>query len=350
LTAVSQRSIPLHRSALYREVVANWDGRLAIACSGGGDSSALVVLAGEAARRSKIPLPVVVHVDHRVRPESAREADIVAATARSRGLPFVRATVASPQATPIRMNEAELRLLRYEALLRMVTALGMDGVATAHTRDDQIETILMRLLTGSGGTASAGMRASWQLQLPGGTLKVVRPLLRVSREDLWRIVVDADITIVDDPSNVDLDVRRNRIRHRVIPELRAVFPGFEQPLQRAVELARVDGEFADEYVRTCVNLHAEVEGDRVLIERTFLRSAHPAVAGRVVQWAVRQLGLDDEREVTAERIDAVRRAARGRTGAVIQLPYQVVATIEREHVVLQASRDHDATARGGELA
>ncbi len=185
---------------------------LVVAFSGGPDSTALLLglrmLAPELGCR-----PIAVHVDHRLDAGSGSRAEAAAIIAARLETPF-RLLVALPADEPRTKGEgreAAARRLRYRLLEGERAARGARWVLTAHHADDQAETVLLRLAHGSGLAGLAGMRERH------GT--ILRPLLRLSREQLAAAVEAAGLEPVDDPTNDDLAVPRNRLRHRLIPAL-----------------------------------------------------------------------------------------------------------------------------------
>lgn len=184
---------------------------LIVAFSGGPDSTALLLglrmLAPDLSGR-----PIAVHVDHRLDAGSAARAEAAAVLASRLETPF-RLLVASadePRANG-ESREAAARRLRYGLLEHARIANGARWVLTAHHADDQAETVLLRLAHGSGLAGLAGMRERH------GT--ILRPLLRLSRAELAAAVAAAGLETVADPTNDDLAVPRNRLRHRLIPAL-----------------------------------------------------------------------------------------------------------------------------------
>jgi tRNA(Ile)-lysidine synthase len=204
-------------------------GALVAACSGGGDSTALLVLLAPVARRAGIPL-VGFHVDHQLRgPEGLRDARAAADLAASLGLPFVF------RSFPVRdlrqrgeSLESAARRLRYESLLALGRDLGPETLlATGHTLEDQAETVLLHLER-KMGRSRGGIRP----RRPDG---IIRPLLPFRREDLRAFLRREGIPWHEDASNVDERFARNRIRHRVLPALEASRPGTAVRLARAAE-------------------------------------------------------------------------------------------------------------------
>ena len=163
-----------------------------LAVSGGPDSLALLVLAAEAGLEA-----TAWHVDHGLRTGSAEEADVVRDVAARFGVGFRSVSVEIGAGPNL---EARARVARFAALPA--------GVLTGHTADDQAETVLLNLLRGAGADGLAGMR-------PGPT----KPLLALRRHETAEVCRASALHPVDDPSNADPSIRRNRVRHELMPLL-----------------------------------------------------------------------------------------------------------------------------------
>jgi tRNA(Ile)-lysidine synthase len=177
-------------------------GRLGLAVSGGPDSLALLTLA-HAAFPGEI---AAATVDHGLRPESAAEARFVAGICVRLGVPHAILTADQAIAGNV---QAGARALRYRLLGAWAAHEGMAWLATAHHRDDQAETLLMRLNRGAGLAGLAGVRARTELH----GLQVIRPLLGWSRAELAAIA--APLEPADDPSNADPRYDRVRLRKQL---------------------------------------------------------------------------------------------------------------------------------------
>lgn len=203
--------------------------RLALAVSGGPDSMALLLLAAAA-----LPGQVVVAtVDHRLRPESADEAVMVARQCAALGVPH--ATLVPEAPITGSSLQARAREARYALLSRWARAQGADALATAHHADDQAETFLMRAARGSGLSGLAGIRARTEI----AGMMVVRPLLDWRRAELRAIVRRAGMPFVDDPAN--RDARHDRTRFRELLEFHE-WLGVPQLAAAAAQLAEVDAD------------------------------------------------------------------------------------------------------------
>jgi tRNA(Ile)-lysidine synthase len=207
---------------------------LVLAVSGGPDSIALMWLMARWRRAlTKGPQLIAVTVDHGLRPEAAREAREVKRLAQRLDLPHrtLRWTGAKPRTG----LPAAARLARYRLLAQAARQSRATHILTAHTRDDQAETLLMRLLRGSG---IAGLAAMARESERDG-LRLARPLLDVSKSQLIATLKKAGIDFVDDPTNRDVNFTRPRIR-AVMPALAAEGGDARNLARLASRLARAN--------------------------------------------------------------------------------------------------------------
>jgi tRNA(Ile)-lysidine synthase len=219
-----------------KRLFADWRGAPAIvlAVSGGPDSIALMWLAARWRRAlARGPRLIAVTVDHGLRAEAAAEARQVKRLARSLNLPHrtLRWTGTKPKTG----LPAAARAARYRLLAQAALASGATHVLTAHTRDDQAETLLMRMLRGSG---IAGLAAMARESERDGLL-LARPLLNVSKSQLIATLKKAKISFADDPTNRDLNFTRPRIR-AVLPVLAAEGGDTRNLARLASRLARAN--------------------------------------------------------------------------------------------------------------
>jgi tRNA(Ile)-lysidine synthase len=199
--AISEREI----AALFASFPRS--GRVILAVSGGADSTALMVLAQRwRRRRARGPDLVVATVDHGLRRGSRAEAKSVGALARRLGLSHQ--ILPWRGAKPKTGIEATARAVRYRLLAELAQRLGAEAIATAHTLDDQAETMLMRLAAGSGPVGLAGMRPR---DVRDGIV-LLRPFLAVRKARLVATLAHAGIQWADDPMNADPAFARVRLR------------------------------------------------------------------------------------------------------------------------------------------
>ena len=206
---------------------------LVLAVSGGPDSTALLLLAAQWRRALKVgPKLVAVTVDHGLRPESAREARAVARLARRLGV--AHRTLRWQGGKPATGLQQAARTARYRLLAAAAAQAKAGHILTAHTLDDQAETLLLRMCRGSGLAGLAAMAPIAPLPVSAvGEIVLVRPLLEVPKARLVATLVRAGIAFADDPSNRDSRFTRPRLR-----ELMPVLAREGLDAQRLAVLAR----------------------------------------------------------------------------------------------------------------
>ena len=219
-----------------KRLFAGWKAApaLVLAVSGGPDSIALMWLAARWRRSLKRgPRLIAVTVDHGLRPEAAREARDVKRLAQS--LELEHCTLRWRGVKPKTGVPAAAREARYRLLAQMARQGGATHIATAHTRDDQAETLLMRMLRGSGITGLAAMARERERD---GVL-LVRPLLEISKAQLIATLEKARIAFADDPTNRDKNFTRPRLRV-LMPQLAAEGGDAKNLARLATRLARAN--------------------------------------------------------------------------------------------------------------
>lgn len=218
------------------------DARIAVAYSGGLDSSVLLDAAVRMVGAGRL---VAFHVHHGLSPNADAWLAHCDATARAYGVSFDarRVDVAPDDAAGV---EAAARDARYRALDAMCAAHGVQVLWLAQHADDQAETVLLQLLRGAG---LAGLAAMAPVREVAGGVTRVRPLLGLLRAQLERYAHACDLRWIEDESNADTRYARNALRHDVMPALSAHFPGFREALARTAAHAASAQGLLDELAR-----------------------------------------------------------------------------------------------------
>jgi tRNA(Ile)-lysidine synthetase-like protein len=335
---VVQRVQQAVAQALDRHGLLDAPHRMVVAVSGGADSlcllDALVTVVPDPTRRL-----FVGHVDHQLRPESGADAEHVRQAAATRGLPceIVGVNVPALAAAERRGIEETARLARYGALRAFGDAVGTDVAATGHTRDDSVETVLMHLLRGSGRTGLGGIAADDYLELGAGDdpprLRVVRPLLRVGRAETSAYCQSRGIRWLDDPTNSDPKMLRNRVRHHLLPVLRTYNPAVDDALDRLSEVMRDEDAYLFEAtIRRYRDLVSHRDGHSWLNLRLWGRLPI-ALQRRVVREIAQDLGW---LEISLEAIE--RALAVGRENGPPRAELGGGMTVERRADTLSFTR------------
>ncbi len=318
---------------------------LLLAVSGGVDS--VVLLHGLHGLAAEWGLRLAVgHVHHGLRgPEADLDRDFVAGLAAERGLPFLEARVdpsaarrgGSSRERPTLQEAA--RALRYRALETLRERAGAEVVCTAHHRDDQAETVLLRLLRGTGPDGLAGIPPR------SADGRVVRPLLRVGRAEILAFARREGLAFREDASNASSRYARNRVRRELLPLLLREFnPQLSRALADLAEAQRRDAEWIAGVV-------AQEAGRRIApcgccpdgLELMDLADLPEALARRVAREALRRAG--GGREVSRRHLERVLGfLARGRRGTRIELPPRLV--LERRESAFHLGRSRMTGAPG----
>lgn len=308
-------------------------GRALLAVSGGLDS---MVLLDATARVALGAIAAVATFDHGTGPSATRAADAVARAADLLGVPVVRG-----RAGVAGRDEADWREQRWRFLRGAARAAGASVVATAHTADDQVETVFMRALRGAGARGLAALAAP--------SRDVIRPLLGVRRADVARYAARAGVVHVEDPSNASRRHLRNRARLDLLPALERVRPGFAAELlalgARAAAWRRdVDALAADLVARGEVALEGGPgAGEAELRTPADLLAELDAVSLAVLWPALAALaGLALDRRGT-RRLAAF--TTTGRRGGAIQLSGGMEVVRRRDEFVLRRRRGHTSSGR-----
>ncbi|GAC1590030.1 MAG: hypothetical protein NVS3B28_16640 [Candidatus Velthaea sp.] len=215
--------------ALVRSAVAfAANETVVVACSGGPDSIALVAILDRIAREDGIEI-VHAHVNHGTR-ESAWQDECVVLSAGARLGRAVK--IAAPALAAD--DEATLRNARYAALAELARSSGAGTVATAHTAEDQSETVLLALFRGTGLEGLAGIAPARPLE---GEVRLVRPLLRATHAELEAELYRSALPYALDPTNAEVRYRRNALRV-ALAALREEFPQLDRSIARCAEIVR----------------------------------------------------------------------------------------------------------------
>lgn len=257
--------------------------KLVLAVSGGLDSMVLLDLMDRLRREMEIELHVA-HLDHRLRPESAVDSRFVAREAERRGLPCTCDSLdVAGHARRERLSlEDGARRLRYQFLDEVARETGAGRVVLGHHAGDQAETVIMRLLRGSGARGLGGME-----MLRQG--RYLRPLLEFERGALEEYAREASLEFREDSSNADLRFVRNRIRHRLMPQLQRYNPGIVGTLQRTARLLRDEDDFLDMVAEEALENATRKEGipgcgpGKIALDASRLLGYHIAVQRRIVR-------------------------------------------------------------------
>ncbi|TNF71649.1 MAG: tRNA lysidine(34) synthetase TilS [Acidobacteria bacterium] len=265
--------------------------RLLVAFSGGTDSTALLWGAAQYGRDRGLEVRAH-HLDHGLDPSSSHRAEAARRLSEQVGVPFASTRLEVPRHRAVGESlEEASRRLRYRQLEAERRELGARYILTAHHADDQIETVLLRLLFGSGIDGLSGISPRLG--------HIARPFLDLTRAELRRTVEIAGLRPLDDPSNSDMGIPRNRIRHRLLPHLQGGDPQLGASLLRLAAAAR-RGRRAIE-TRLASRLRPRVGAETVEVRRRDLEMLPEPLWPHALAMLHRQAGSDYPPTASARR-------------------------------------------------
>jgi tRNA(Ile)-lysidine synthase len=299
--------LPLHRFAA-RHALWQPSTRIVAAVSGGSDSVALLRLLHDEHHRGGLTLDAVAHLHHGIRGEDADGDDeFCRALAAALDVPYVSARVDVPASARERGTSIEVaaRDARHRFLEEVRRARRADRIATAHTADDQAETVVLRLVRG------AGLHGLAAIAPQRGAL--IRPLLEMTRAELREYLRTLGQAWREDATNRDVSQPRNRIRHELLPFLEAHFnPRVREALARFADHARLDDDLLNREAAAAAVTAFGRDADSVRIDPRAVAALPEAIARRVLRSAIAGIAATDPGFAEVERLADV---VAGRTAA-----------------------------------
>ena len=250
--------------------------RVIIAVSGGPDSTALLHILSSLAGETGFEV-AVAHLEHGIRgEESLADSAFVREEAANLGLPcHTRSVVTGNLRKKSESLEEAARRVRYGFFFELCAEKGFTTIATGHTLDDNIETFLFRIATGTGPSGAVGMQSR--------NGRVVHPLLSVTREEVVAFLRKRDIPYRTDSTNLDRRYPRNRIRYDVVPGLRKVNGRYRENVQRFMDIVGEEDRYmASAAAGALEGLIMDKTGDAVSLSHKAFRTLDPALRRRVI--------------------------------------------------------------------
>ena len=309
-----------------------------IAVSGGPDSVCLLHILSLLQEEIGVQIHVA-HLDHMLRGEDSRaDAEYVRQLCEAFSIPVTLQSrdVQSYQSQQHLSLEEAARYLRYEFLSQVAQAIGANLLVVGHTSDDQVETALMNLIRGTGLQGLAGMQPLSLYRLSSGSqVRVVRPLLGISRAEVQRYCQDHNLKPREDTSNCNTIYLRNRIRHELIPLLQSYNPSIKECVLNTTQTMReasalIDSQICELWERTVTR-----EDTILILEKEELASQHVALQNQLIREVFRQL-LGDLTNIERKHVEMVRRALSFPSGKRISLPRGLELYVEYNRCIIGA--------------
>ena len=300
--------------------------KVLVGVSGGPDSVCLLHILDQLKESLGVRLHVA-HLNHMLRGvESDADASYVKELSDALGISatFGKRDVEDYHREHNLSLEAAAREVRYDFFSRVAESIGAGCIALGHTQDDQVETILMNLVRGTGIMGLKGMGPIRRLRSPGGgILMVVRPLIEVSRRETEEYCRLYKLNPRSDFSNFSLEYTRNRIRHELVPLLRQYNRNIGATLMRTARAATDELSFIEKQVCREWDRVVRVQPNGLLIDNEALLSLHPALQRHLLRQVLGQI-LGDLTDIESVHIEKMMEALSKPAGKRLSLPRELV--------------------------
>ncbi len=329
------------RAAIREHAMIKKGDHVLVGVSGGADSVCLLHVMNALKEEFSLTL-TAVHIDHKIRgAEAGRDAAFTKELCKKLGVSFIERSVSVPELAKSEKISLETagRLARYRCFHAIRDEIGAQSVATAHNRNDQAETVLMRILRGAGISGLAGIR----YVRPDG---VIRPLLDVSRAEIEAYCLENDLPYCIDSTNLEDDCTRNKIRHLLLPMLEKEFnPNILGTLSVLVANMREDGDFIDGYASRLYRRigNPSPKEEPVVLDIESLRMLAPSIATRLLKMAAQKV-MGGEYLVSRQHWTAVRQLLDKETGAKVTLPQGLSVTVRYGWLAFEAAPETEPEA------
>ena len=324
---------------------------IVVAVSGGADSVCLLHMLAKWQDELDIKLHVA-HLNHQLRgAESEADAKYVNELAVRLDIPITvgKQDVAAYKVERSCSIEEAAREMRYDFLSKVAAGIGANRVAIGHTRDDQVETILMHILRGTGTSGLRGLEPcsplpskSCQPSAVNHQLWAIRPLLDVTREETMHYCQQYQLAPRIDSSNLSLSFFRNRCRLELLPLLREYNPNVDQALLRMAEIANDDVSFIQQQALQLWEEVAKLEDGAVYLDKKKSTVLPLALQRQLIRLALARI-LGTTRDIEAKHIEAVRDLLNKTVGKRVSLPHNIVCRNEYDELVIAVSQSPEGS-------
>jgi tRNA(Ile)-lysidine synthase len=281
-----------------------------IGVSGGADSICLLYILNKLKNKLKITLHIA-HLNHMLRKESTKESNFVKSIAKKLNIPVTIGRInVSKNLNGLSLEEAA-RNARFVFLIKVANKLKAKRIALAHHFDDQVETVLMRILRGTGLYGLSGIVPKRKM----GKIDIVRPLLNIKRREIEAYLNKRRINFCTDKTNADETYFRNRIRHKLLPLLKKEYnKNIEEVLFNLAQNAATDYD----YLKVAAGRAQGSDGNRLNLDKLF--RMHPSLLRIKLRNSISCL-QGDTRRITFKHIQELEDLIFNRpTGSIVDLP------------------------------
>lgn len=312
--------------------------------SGGADSVALFLVLTELTKELSFSLKVV-HVNHGLRKEAAKEAEYVEALCRERNIPFIlkEYDVKAYAKAASKGTEEAGRMLRYQSFSEALCGCSTGKIAVAHHMNDQAETMLFHLFRGTGAKGLSSIAPVRD--------NVIRPLLCVTRQEIEDFVTSRKVSFCVDASNKSDEYTRNRIRNLIIPSIEENVSkdAVLHMAQTAKQLRELNAFAESEARKTYERLVISRNSNRIVLDKKEFLSSYIYVRKLLIKYVIDEL-VPHNRDITQAHIESVAEVAQKDGSHSINLPYKIVFTVLYDTIEATTKTESPKSFEGCKLA
>jgi tRNA(Ile)-lysidine synthase len=309
--------------------------KILVAVSGGPDSVCLIYSLNQLRTELNITLHMA-HLNHQLRgEESEADAHYVEELARKLNIPITleKRDVAAYQAEHHLSLEEAAREVRYSFLAQTARRIGAEYVAVGHTLNDQVETILLHIIRGTGTRGLRGLQPCHTMQFSGCSLTVIRPLLEIKREETEDYCSRLKLMPCQDTSNLSSSLLRNRVRHELVPLLQTYNPGIRESLLRISCIAQDDLAFLEaESTRVWPEV-AQKKQDIIIFDKEAFKRLAQALQRHLLRRAIDELS-GTLKDIETRHVEEILEALNKPAGRQVTLPGGLIFSIEYNRYLL----------------
>jgi len=306
--------------------------KVVVGISGGPDSVCLLSILNELKDDFQIEL-IAAHFEHGLRPgEDEKETEFVRSFVQSLGIPFEYEKADKDIKNGKGSLEEKARVVRYEFLERVRNKYDANRIALGHNKNDQAETIIMRLLRGSGSEGLKGIP-------PVRNEIIIRPIIDLTRDEVLYYLNKKGLHYVSDSSNMDLAFLRNRIRHELIPLLRTYQPNIIEALAKTAEILFIEDNFLNLEAEKWIEKNSYTVEKAILVPINAFKKVHPALKNRILRALIKKK-LGHTRRITYDHIAKINEIIeKGAPNSEIHLPYGLIVKKRYELLVFDEKEE-----------
>lgn len=309
--------------------------KLLVAVSGGPDSVCMLDILVKLREELGVELHIA-HLNHKLRgAESDADAEYVARLARRLDIP------ASIEARNVQQYkdlkratlEEAAREVRYSFFSEVAESIGADCVAVGHTSDDNVETVLLHLIRGTGIRGLRGLQPVSGWQYSGKSLGIIRPLLEVNRQETSGYCIEHNLESRIDSSNLSLSPLRNRVRHQLLPVLENYNPQVAEALLRTARIAGDDLAALDAEITRLQEDIIEKQGETIILDKESFLEMAPAWQRQLLRKSIEEL-RGNLKDIEVRHIDEILDALDKPAGRSLDLPGGLVFAVDYDRYLL----------------